>query len=65
MNLFRRFRDAALCVVLLALPFFFLRANLQAPAKTNVIDRVVLQLSAPIQYVATQLALSFSGFWQE
>jgi rod shape-determining protein MreC len=65
MNFFRRFRDAAVCVALLALPFFFLRANLRDPASTNAIDRTVLQISAPIQYVATQLALGVSGIWQE
>jgi rod shape-determining protein MreC len=64
-NLFRRFRDAALCVALLALPFFFLRANLQDPGRTNAIDRTVLQISAPIQYVATQLALGASGIVQD
>jgi rod shape-determining protein MreC len=65
MSLYRRFRDAAVCVALLALPFFFLRANLQDPSRTNAIDRTVLQISAPIQYVATQLALGVSGIWQE
>jgi rod shape-determining protein MreC len=65
MNFFRRFRDAAVCVALLALPFFFLRANLREPARTNAIDRTVLQISAPIQYVATQLALGVSGIVQE
>ena len=65
MNFFRRFRDAAVCVVLLALPFFFLRATLKDPGKTNAIDRTLLQASAPIQYVATQLALGVSGIWQE
>lgn len=65
MSFFRRFRDAAICVVLLALPFFFLRANLRDPASTNIVDRAVLQASGPIQYVATQIALGFSGIWQE
>jgi len=65
MNFYRRFRDAAICVVLLALPFFFLRANLRDPARTNFIDRTLLQASAPIQYVATQLAIGVSGIWQE
>jgi len=65
MNFFRRFRDAAICVVLLALPFFVLRANLRDPASTTGIDRVMLQASAPIQYVATQLALGLSGFVQD
>jgi rod shape-determining protein MreC len=65
MTLFRRLRDAAICVALLALPFFFLRANLKDPAQTNVVDRAVLQASAPLQYVATQLASGLSGIVEE
>ena len=65
MSLFRRFRDGAICVILLGLPFFFLRANLKAPETTNIVDRAVLQVSAPVQYVATQIAMGFSGIWQE
>jgi rod shape-determining protein MreC len=65
MNFFRRFRDAAVCVVLLALPFFFLRANLRDPSQVNALDRTVLQVSAPIQYVATQLANGASGIIQD
>ena len=65
MNFYKRFRDAAVCVVLLALPFFFLNANLKDPTRINTVDRVVLQVSAPLQYVATQAALGVSGIWQE
>jgi rod shape-determining protein MreC len=65
MNFYRRFRDAAVCVALLALPFFFLRENFRDPGKTNAFDRTLLQVSAPIQYVATQLAQGVSGIWQE
>jgi rod shape-determining protein MreC len=60
-NLYRRFRDAAICVALLATPFFFLNANLKNPTNINAIDRALLQVSAPIQYVATQLAVGASG----
>jgi rod shape-determining protein MreC len=65
MTLFRRFRDALVCVALLALPFFFLHANLQNPGQTTPIDRALLQVSAPIQYVATQLAGGVSGIIQD
>jgi rod shape-determining protein MreC len=65
MILFRRFRDAAVCVVLLALPFFFLRANLRDPSQTSTTDRALLQASAPIQYVAKQLANGVSGVIQD
>ncbi|MBW2463335.1 MAG: rod shape-determining protein MreC, partial [Deltaproteobacteria bacterium] len=56
MNFFRRFRDAALVAALLAIPFFFLKANLTDPSRTSWLDRVVLQVSAPIQYAATEAA---------
>jgi len=52
-------------VLLLALPFFFLNANLKDPSRTNVIDRLLLQLSAPAQSAATQFALGVSGIWEE
>lgn len=65
MNFFRRFRDAFLCAALLGIPFFFLNANLKDPAKTNVLDRLVLKASAPIQYVATQVASGVSSVIEE
>jgi rod shape-determining protein MreC len=65
MNLYRRFRDAALCIVLLALPFFVLRANLKDPSRTNAFDRVILEASAPIQYGTTQFAQGVSAVLQE
>lgn len=65
MNFYRRFRDAVICIVLLALPFFVLRSNLKDPSKTNGVDRAILEVSAPIQYGATQLAQGVSGILQE
>jgi rod shape-determining protein MreC len=65
MHIYRRFRDAALCIVLLALPFFVLRANLKDPSRTNAFDRVILEASAPIQYGTTQLAQGVSALLQE
>jgi rod shape-determining protein MreC len=62
---FKRFRDAAICVALLAIPFFFLNANLKDPRHTNALDRTVLTISAPIQAVATSTARWFSGVWQD
>jgi len=64
-NFFRRFRDAVLVAALLAIPFFFLNANLKDPAKTNAVDRVVLQISAPLQWVSTQAARGVSAVIEE
>ncbi|RLB57472.1 MAG: rod shape-determining protein MreC [Deltaproteobacteria bacterium] len=65
MNFFRRFRDAALVAALLAIPFFFLKANLTDPSRTSWLDRVVLQVSAPIQYAATEAAGGVSAIVEE
>ncbi|MEM7449161.1 MAG: rod shape-determining protein MreC [Myxococcota bacterium] len=65
MNYFRRFRDAALCVALLALPFFFLSANLKDASNVNMVDRLVLQASAPVQFLATQIAHAVSDVLEE
>jgi rod shape-determining protein MreC len=65
MLLYRRFRDAVVCIVLLALPFFVLRANLNDPTRSNAVDRAILEFSAPIQYAATQLAQGISAVLQE
>jgi len=64
-HLYRRFRDAAVCIVLLALPFFVLRANLTDPSRVNAVDRTILELSAPIQYGTSQLAQGISAILQE
>ncbi len=65
MNYFRRFRDAAICVALLVIPFFFLSANLRDPSHTNVVDRAILELSAPVQFVAVEVARTVGGTLEE
>ena len=65
MHLYRRFRDAVVCIVLLALPFFVLRANLNDPARANAVDRAILEFSAPIQFGTTQFAQGISAVLQE
>lgn len=65
MSSFKRFRDAAICVALLAVPFFFLNANLKDPESTNGLDRTVLTISAPVQLAAATTARWFSGVWQD
>ncbi len=65
MSQFKRFRDAAIVVVLLALPFFFLSANLRDPSRTTLLDRLVLELSSPFQSVATGAARWVSDIAEE
>ena len=65
MSQFRRVFDAAVCVALLALPFFFLSANLRDPGRTNWLDQGLIQLSAPFQSFATGAARWVSDVLEE
>lgn len=61
MSAFKRYRDIAVVVVLLLVPFFFLGANLKKPENLNAMDRVVLRISAPIEYLASSIARGVSN----
>lgn len=65
MNFFKKFRDTVICIVLAALPFFFLNSNLKSPERIHALDRILLKISAPIQYVASLAADGVSNVWQE
>lgn len=52
MNYFQTIRDAAILLALLIVPAVFLRANLRDPSELSWLDRALLQVSGPIQYVA-------------
>lgn len=60
MGSFKRYRDVFLVVLLLALPFFFLRANIRKPDELNAIDRAALQIAAPLEYVSSAVARAVS-----
>ncbi len=57
-------REIALVVVLLVVPFFFLRASLKQPGKVTAVDRVFLRVSAPVEFAAGTLARGISNAWQ-
>lgn len=61
MNFFKRLRDTALVVLLLAVPFFFLRASIRRPEDMNVVDRVLMIGAAPFEYVASAMARTVSS----
>ncbi len=57
----KRYRDAAIVAVLLAVPFFMLRANMKKQENLNALDRALLRISAPIEYGAATLARGISS----
>jgi len=59
----KRYRDAGIVIVLLAVPFFFLRANMKKPENLNAMDRAILRISAPIEFGASSLARGVSNVW--
>jgi rod shape-determining protein MreC len=59
----KRYRDVAIVVVLLAIPFFVLRANMKHPESLNAVDRFVLRVSAPIEFGASSVARGISNLW--
>ena len=65
MNLFKRYKDELVAIALLALPFFFLRANLNAAEAAGLFDRWLLKISAPVQWVAVRVARGTSTLLEE
>jgi len=61
----KRYRDAAIVVALLAVPFFVLRANMKKPENLNAFDRALLRVSAPIEYAAATLARGVSDIFAD
>ncbi len=64
MSAFKRYRDVGIVIVLLAVPFFFLRVNMKNPSSLNALDRVVLRVSAPVEFAASSLARGVSNLWE-
>jgi rod shape-determining protein MreC len=57
----RRSRDAVVVILLLALPFFVLRSNVRDPRKLNALDRLIIRISAPMQYVGSLVGRGISS----
>ncbi|MBI5481194.1 MAG: hypothetical protein HY906_20215, partial [Deltaproteobacteria bacterium] len=60
----RRWRDVLLCLVLVAVPVLFLRANLKSPQNLNFVDRGILKVTSPLQSGLTQLIRGLVGLWE-
>jgi rod shape-determining protein MreC len=58
---FRRYRDIVIVVLLLAVPFFFLRASIRRPSELTPIDQAVLRVAAPLEYISSALARGVSS----
>jgi rod shape-determining protein MreC len=58
---FKRYRDLAVVAILLAVPFFFLRANMRKPEELSATDKALLRISAPIEFGAASLARGVSN----
>ncbi|HET9957950.1 MAG TPA: rod shape-determining protein MreC [Polyangiaceae bacterium] len=65
MTAFRRYRDIVVVVLLLAVPFFFLRASIRKPSELTPIDQAVLRIAAPLEYVSSALARGVSSLFGE
>lgn len=61
MGSFKRYRDTAIVVLLLAVPFFFLRASIRKPEDMSPVDRTIMRVAAPFQYAAAALARGLSS----
>ncbi len=57
------FRDAALVVVALFIPFIFLKSHIRDPKDWSELDKKVVQLSVPVQWLAAGLARGVSNLW--
>ena len=63
--LVKRYRDIGIVVVLLLVPFFFLRANMKKPENLNAMDRAILRISAPIEVAAAMIARGVGDVWDD
>ncbi len=61
MNYFQTIRDFAILLALLVVPAVFLRANLKDPSELSWLDRALIQLGSPVQYVAEWAADAATG----
>ncbi|MDP8999370.1 MAG: rod shape-determining protein MreC, partial [Myxococcota bacterium] len=59
----KRYRDLAIVAILLAVPFFVLKANMKSPENQGPMDRAIVRISAPIEVAAATLARGIGNVW--
>lgn len=59
----KRYRDIALVVLLLAVPFFVLRANTKRREQQSTLDRVVLRIVAPVESAVAVVIRGVTGLF--
>lgn len=63
-SVFKRYRDLAIVALLLAVPFFVLKANMKSPESQSSMDRTVLRVTAPLELAAATLGRGVADVWQ-
>jgi rod shape-determining protein MreC len=61
----KRYRDLAIVVLLLAVPFFVLKVNMKAPDSQSPTDRALLRVTSVLEVGAATLARGVSDAWGE
>ena len=65
MSFLSRHKDVFISIAALVIPFFFLKANLKDPARMTPFDRVIVTISAPLQWAATSVFEAVGGAWDK
>ena len=58
-------RDVIIVVVLLAVPFFVLKANMKSPESQSTMNGYILRVSAPIEVAAAMIARGVGDIWDD
>jgi rod shape-determining protein MreC len=59
----KRYRDMAIVLLALAVPFWFLRASMRDPKQASGPDKIIIRIATPVQYAAATLARGLSNLW--
>ena len=60
-----RYKRPVLCLLLLLLPFLFFYSNAKKKGKINFFDKIIIQISAPIQNLFNASFKFFDGLWKD